>query len=420
MAFGNNRDTLLAGAAKIDITPQDLTGLTNLWRTPFKGVHDPIYVRVLVVENGINCAAIVAADLVEFGNTCEIRKRIEKETGIPTDHIIITASHNHNAPRVGAVTPGATAQKGGPATDNYTRMVYEHIIEAVWQAKATMQQAQVGVGSGKADVNANRDLFTADGWKLGVNPDRPSEKTVWVVKFEMQSGEPIAILMNYAAHSVVLGPQNTLITGDLAGATERYIEEYYDNKMVALWTMGSAADQNPKFMCWNENSPLSNGEVSQTDRVPGYPLMDTLGQILGEEVIRVSGRIGRMSSAVRIEADERVVACPARIPPHDSKNPGMEVQQVDSLNIRLGLIMINHIALTWVSGEVATNVYWHLRRESPFSNTIMITIANDRVGYIIDDAGYDTPTFASLASPIQRGYAEPAIVDGLVEMMSRY
>ncbi len=51
------------------------------------------------------------------------------------------------------------------------------------------------------------------------------------------------------------------------------------------------------------------------------------------------------------------------------------------------------------------------------SNSIMITIANDRVGYIVDDAGYDSPTFAATASPLQRGYAEPAIVNGLVDMM---
>jgi hypothetical protein len=410
----NNRGSLLAGAAKIVITPEDLSGLTNLWRTPFEGVHDQIYVRALVMNNGINSAAIVAADLVEFGDTAELRAQIEQETGISVNNIIITASHDHNAPRVGSVTPGATAQKGGPATEKYTMMVYERIIDVVRQAKAAIQPAQVGIGRGTADLNTNRDVFTAEGWRLGANPDRPSEKTVWVVKFETQSGEPIAILMNYAAHSVVLGPQNTLVTGDFAGATERYVEQRYDDKMVVLWTMGPAGDQNPKLMSFHENPHHFQG------RIPGYPLMDTLGQLLGEEVVRVAGQIGRMNSDVRIEADERVVYCPARIPPNGLKSPGMEVQQVDSLNVRLGLIMINHIALTWVSGEVVTDIYWHLRQESPFSNTIMITIANDRVGYIVDDAGYDTPTFASLASPLQRGYAESAIVNGLVEMMSQY
>jgi len=106
--------------------------------------------------------------------------------------------HDHNAPRVGTTTPGATAQKGGPATEKYTRIVYECIVDVVRRAKEALQPAQVGIGRGTADVNTNRDVFTAEGWRLGANPDGPSEKTVWVVKFETESGEPIAILMNYA------------------------------------------------------------------------------------------------------------------------------------------------------------------------------------------------------------------------------
>ena len=406
-----DRGPLLAGAARIDITPQDLTGLTNLWRRPFEGVHDRIYVRALVLDNGTTSAAIVAADLVEFGDTSQVRRRIEKEIGIPTAHILITASHDHNAPRVGTVTPGATAQVGGPVTEIYTQMVYDRIIDAVRQAKAALQPAQVGVGRGTANVNTNRDVFTTEGWKLGENPDGPSEKTVWVIKLESLAGEPLAILINYAVHAVVLGPENRLVTGDIAGAVESYVERAYQDKVVALWTIGAAGDQNPRYV---DHGP------DHRENEADYQVMDALGRILGEEVLQVAGRIRRMSSEVRIEADEKVVSCPARIPPRDAKRPGMEVQQVDSLNIRLGLIMIDHIALTWVSGEVVTRIYWHLRQESPFSNTIMITMANDRVGYIVDDAGYDTPTFESTASPFQPGHAEWAIVNSLVEMMSQY
>lgn len=404
-----NRGSLLAGAARIDITPQDLTGLTNLWRHPFEGVHDPIYVRALVVDNGINSAAIVAADLVEFGDTSELRKKIEKEIGTPTDHIIITASHDHNAPRVGTVTAGATAQKGGPATAIYTEQVYAKIVDALRQAKAGLQPARVGLGKGTAEVNTHRNVFTAEGWGMGSNPGGPSDRTVWVIKFESLAGEPLALLINYAVHSVCIGPENRLVTGDVAGAVERHVEQFYQDEVVALWTIGPAGDQNPKYL-----------DHDHRENEADYRLMDALGQILGEEVLQVAGRIGRMTSEVRIEAAERVVSCPARIPPRDAKRPGMEVQRVDSLNIRLGLIMMNHIALTWVSGEVVTNIYWHLRRESPFSNTILITMANDRVGYIVDDAGYDTPTFESTASPFQPGHAESAIVNGLVEMMSKY
>jgi len=405
------RDPLCAGAAKVDITPQELAGLTNLWKRPFEGVHDPIFLRALVVDNGANIAAIVAADLLEFGDTMAVRKRIAQEIGIPADHVIITACHDHNAPRAGKVTPGATAQVGGPATAAYTEKVYDQVIDVVRQAKAALQPVRVGIGTGAADVNTNRDEFTTQGWKLGTNPDGPSDKTVWVVKFETMTGEPIAILMNYAVHAVVLGPDNSLVTGDIAGAAERYVERYYKDKVVALWTIGAAGDQNPKYMSWDTT-------YDQRDREPGYPLMDALGQILGEEVVRVAGRIDRMTPVARIEAEERVISCPAKLQTRQSG--GMNIQQADSLSIHLGLVLINHIAITSVSGEVTTNIYRHLRRDSPFTNTIMITMANDRIGYIVDDAAYDTPTFEATRTPLLSGCAETAIVHGLIEMMSQY
>jgi neutral ceramidase len=125
-----------------------------------------------------------------------------------------------------------------------------------------------------------------------------------------------------------------------------------------------------------------------------------------------------MTPMARIAAEGRVISCPAASPKR--RLEGTQAPQVDSLNIYLGLVMINHIAITSVSGEVATNIYYHLRKDSPFTDTIMITMANDRIGYIVDDAGYDRPRFEVTGTPLQRGIAEKAIVHSLVDMMSQY
>lgn len=409
--MNTNRSPLHAGAAKVDVTPSQLAGLTNLWKRPFQDVHDPIFLRALVLADQSTTAAVVAADLLEFGDTADLRRRIQRETGIPAAQILITASHSHQTPRVGTVTAGAVAQKGGPATAAYTEFVYEKMVEAVRSAQAAMQPAQVGIGSGRADVNTNRAEFTTHGWKLGVNPEGPSDKTVWVIKLSDLSGKPLALLMNYAVHPVVLGPENSLVTGDLAGAAERYVEQYYDNSLVALWTLGAAGDQNPRYMAWDTT-------FTQQDREPGYPLMEALGQILGEEVVQVSERIEHLTSQVRIAAEERLFHCPARVP--ERRAVTMDAPPVDALPLRIGLLLINHIAITWVSGEVVTRIYAHLQKDSPFTNTIMVTLANDRIGYIVDDAAYDTPTFEATGTPLARGYAEDAIVHGLVEIMNRY
>ena len=106
--YAAETNSLRAGAAKVNITPKDLTGLVSVWAKPFTGVHDPIFARAVVIENGVNSAVIVSLDLVEFGDTMALRQRIQRELAIPAQHIIIAATHDHNAPRGGPLTPGTS------------------------------------------------------------------------------------------------------------------------------------------------------------------------------------------------------------------------------------------------------------------------------------------------------------------------
>src|SRR5579863_4833052 len=68
-SWGADTPKLRVGVAKVEITPKDLTGLVGIVTRPYGGVHDPLYARALVLDNGVTKAAIVALDLVEMGNT---------------------------------------------------------------------------------------------------------------------------------------------------------------------------------------------------------------------------------------------------------------------------------------------------------------------------------------------------------------
>jgi hypothetical protein len=404
---------LRAGAAKVDITPPNLAGLTNLWGTQFEGIHDRIYVRALVIESAKSTAAIVSADLVEFGDTTAVRQRIAQEAGIPADNVFISATHDYSAPRAGKVSPGGTARPGGVATDAYSAYVDDRILEAVLAAKTKLHPAKVGVGAGSADVNINREQLTAQGWRIGVNPDRVSDKTVWIIKFETLAGEPLAFFVNYAVRSVVMGPENKLLTGDLAGATSRFIEQRFDDKVVALFATGSVGDQNPKFITWDYTFTKKTLE-------PGFSLVDSQGQILAEEALRTAGNIRQEVSAIRLMAAQKIVTCPANKRPNPNRPAQVLVPPAAQVDIRLGLLMIDHIALANVSGEVVTPIYWRLKNESPFANTIMVSMVNDRIGYIADDAAYDTPYFELSGTPVAKNCAESGIVNGFIEMMNQY
>ena len=410
-ALAAEKGNLRAGAARIDITPPKdarlpMRGYSG--RTEgHAGVHDNLYVRVIVVDDGATRGAIIGCDLIGIGHDFweKMTQQITGRTGIPREHILLAGTHTHGGPSPSTNTDADTDDSSGRHA-SYVTELEQKIIEAVERAQANLQPARAGFATGQASVNMNRRARMADGgWWLGSNPNGPSDKTVAVVKFESLSGEPLAVFINYGVHGTVLGPNNDLITGDLPGATSRHVEEHYGGKVVALWTSGTAGDQDPLYRVGTD-----------------FEQMAILGRILGEEVIRVTENI-KTSTRSRIRGAQKVVTCPGRkLPPGPRRRRDQNYRFLDAdpVPIRLSVLMINHIALVGVSGEVLTMIGQRLKQESPFSQTIMMTHCNGSSGYLPDDAAYDQISYEIAVSRVKRGCAEDAIVNGLLDLMDRF
>jgi hypothetical protein len=100
------------------------------------------------------------------------------------------------------------------------------IIIATKDAIKSMVPVSIGAGKGECKMNINRRAPDGKGGiELGQNPYAPCDHEVGVISVNDKSGNPLAIIMNWPCHGVVLGPNNYLITGDWPGAASRYIEE---------------------------------------------------------------------------------------------------------------------------------------------------------------------------------------------------
>jgi neutral ceramidase len=402
VSLAGDRGGFRAGAARIDITPASDAALPMSGygsRTEgFKAIHDPLHVRTIVVDDGTYQAALVSCEVIGFSNSLwdEITRSIGDSTGIPRENIILAAVHTHAAPSVGTYT--------GPLTEKqvaYVETLKKAIVDSVLEARKNLQPAKVGFGTGQANVNMNRRARDGQGgWMLGDNPEGVSDKTVAVIKFESLSGKPIAIFTNYGVHGTVMGPGNMQISSDLPGATSRVVEEHYGANVVAPWTSGTAGDQDPIYR-------------TGTD----FRNVAALGQILGEEVIRISDSIKTYARG-RIRGMQTVVTCPGK-KTVQAPGPGKEYkfEDADPVSIRLSLLMITDIAITGVSGEVLTNIGLRLKKESPFTRTIMVTHCNGSSGYLPDDAAYEQVSYEIMTTRVKPGCAEDAIVDGLLKMM---
>src|SRR6266851_6605196 len=89
--------TLQVGAAKVDITPAadaalPMSGYAGR-QEGFKGIHDHIYARAIVLSDGARLAAIVSWELIGMPTAVweELSQRIAAETGIPRERLLLTA-----------------------------------------------------------------------------------------------------------------------------------------------------------------------------------------------------------------------------------------------------------------------------------------------------------------------------------------
>ena len=419
---------LQAGAAKVDITPSadaalPMSGYADR-KEGFKGIHDHIYTRAIVFGDGTRVAAVVAWELIGVPDAvwAELSQRIARETGVPAEYLLLCAVHDHSAP-----APFGMYGNDSPKSAAYTKQVEDATVEAIRKAKENLQPAKIGIGTGRAYVNINRREYSPDnGWWLGYNPEGPSDKTVTVIRFDTLSGKPIALLINYAVHAVVMGGENYQISGDLAGATSRYVESYYRGRpedaprgdagaaiqlrpeettenVVALWTSGTAGDQNPISLA----------------RGSDFTMVDALGKILGEEAVRAAGATHPTDQA-KLRGKQQVVTCPGRkVEPGPLPRKEYKWEDSDPVGIRLSLLMINDIALAGVSGEVMTMIHEHLKKRATSSRTVMVTHANGSSGYIPDDAAFEQISYEITTSRLKPGCAENAIVDGFFNLMQQ-
>lgn len=415
---------LRAGAAKVDITPAAGELPKN-----YEGVHDRIHSRAIVVENGTTGAVLITIDAggLSEDTWSNVSQRIEKELRIPATNVLITATHSHSVPRL------------GPDLD-------EKIFQSAKQAKESARPARIGFGTGQSFINVNRNIIDKKKgtWWEGPNYDGPSDKTVAVVTFETTDGQPIAVYYNYAMHAVILG-QLDKVSGDVPGAASKYIEDAFDNKIVAVWSTGAAGDQNPIFFQQTYDlreirikDYASRGEDISNAMPPGgqglnkqdptvMRLMNqqkqmalSMGQFLGEEVLHVMREIDRTSTDVPIYAAQKTVTCPGR-QRTDKGRAGVAGTYTDGpdVNLRLSLLMLDDIVLGGVNAEIFNLIGQRFKQESPMARTMVVTITNGRAnsGYIPNDAAFGYQTFEVLSSRLKQGCAETAIVNGLLDLM---
>jgi hypothetical protein len=244
--------TCRAAVARRDITPP--VGIYHrMWGAATHdratAVHRPLFATALVLEPqqapSTSQHVLVAIDhcLLRANDMAQLHSAVCAAAGLTPHALHIAFSHTHAA---GLMDRSRAALPGGELIGPYLDRVAEHIAEAAREAIAQLEPASIVYANGKCDLAAHRDLWDAasDQFVCGFNPEGPTDDTLQLARIDNESGNTLAVVVNYACHPTTLAWDNTLISPDYIGGLREIVEQTHGG--LCLFLQGASGDLGPR------------------------------------------------------------------------------------------------------------------------------------------------------------------------------
>lgn len=424
-----------AGVAETDITPPIGYRVAGYFYERIStGVHDPLKAKVVVLENGTNKAALVFCDLVEMTLPVSVpaRKEASVKTGIPISNILICATHSHTGPlfndlRRDVFHAAAIEKYGKDATEplDYPKWLAERLVDVIVEANANLHPAQLKVGFAKQEGLAfNRRYFMKNGkvqWNPGfLNPniDRPAGPTdpavpiVFIESVDAGKSKPIGAITIFAMHADTTG--GTEFSADYPFYLQEELRKTYGPDFISMFGAGT---------CGNINHLNVSVDASKQKKTP--ELGATLGKTVLAQVPKLE-QIEHPSLAVRSEkivvplqevTPEQVTQAQATLKKQEHGKLSVDAFKIADLGrrgktwplevqvFRLG----SDTAVVGLPSEIFVEFGLAIKKASPFKNTFVISICNDRPNYIPTVEAFAQGAYEVINSRVAPGTGEKLV-----------
>ncbi len=322
-------------------------------------------VRALVFEEGTNRVAIVSADFLGFpallGN--KVRAAVE---GIPAQNILIGATHTHSAPDCYGFPDG----KGGTSSERkYLEMVCRRMAEAINQAAAELQPAQLKIATGPAKGKIAFNYYA----------EHLYDPRCHVVQVLDASGRPIATLVNYAIHPEVLGSDVGICSPDLVGPL-------YDEIAAKGGGIGIFMNSAQGGMVTADNR-VENGHDART-----WEECRRIGALLANEALRIV-QSATVQSSPKVFCAARSLVLPVDSPGMRAllkQMPGFDPANADNLTTQLNVVNVGNAQILTIPGEALPNIGYYLKRKMHGQHNLLFGLTNDAFGYILTKEDFDS------------------------------
>ena len=448
-----------AGFARTDITPPLGVYMPGYYQARHaKEILDPLSVNCVAFNDGTKTALIMQFDTEALSDWVAdgMRDAIVKATGVDRDAILLHASHTHDGGHLAAkVKQGSSAVgvKLEPLTELYVKMATTRAADAAVEAIRDLKAAKLSYQRSFARrISFGRRYLMKSG-KVQTNPGTnnpdivgpagdPPDESVQVLRIDREGGKPICMI-NFQTHPDVVGGET--ITADWPGLTRTVFEAATLGKTHCIVINGTQGDLNH---CNVQPLPGElNGLKRDFDAVDrGYDHAWHMANVLAASALSVwlkcipleAGEVKYLTTSIRVPAhkakdsDEKNLAWANKVwkvheEGRDAELPWKEMELTTEV-ARAGRIrrMADHpdfhdlplygfaigksVAFGGFPGEPFNDIGKAVKKNSPFTLTILSCLTNGSRGYFPFSDAYVGGGYESATSPFG-----PTVADDLIK-----
>ncbi len=228
------------GIAKDIITPPFNMALAcaNNYFGDFKYIHDDVYVRCLVMDDGNNKTVMMSFDLLFHDRSLNfaIEKYAKEKYGIEPSAVIIGATHSH-------VAPASRGYDRVFANDEYEIFMEERAKVCLDRAMCSMFEGTIEHTSFEAFFNISRRGYRNGVFGNFADPKHKRDTEFALLVIRDLFGDVKSVVMSYACHPVFY-PSNISVSGEFPARVCQLVDsEFYG--CTSLYFQSAGGDVRP-------------------------------------------------------------------------------------------------------------------------------------------------------------------------------
>jgi neutral ceramidase len=379
-----------------DITPKVGMEMPGGFQPRYgKGIREPLIASACVVFDGERAVALVGVDTVAIDKrtVTQAREQIAARTKIPAAHVLVGSNHTHSG------GPSVT-MAGDPVDPAYDAILVRGITEAVTTAWNALHEAEIGVGTGRAEgIAFNRRFLMRDGREIThpgkpgtphhdqiVRPAGPVDPDVGVLAAKGPDGSILGVVVHFTCHSTVVGGDQ--FSPDYAGYLRKHLKARYGEALPVVFLLGACGD------ITQVNNLAPGSEFG-----PEYA--DTMGQTLAAEAIRTIGRM-TWDQAPTVAVATETVPCAIRPEPdpeaekppyglgsawdeefaRERQHVAEERKRTPVIPCEVQGIRVGPLGIATNGSEYFCEFGLRIKDCSPLKPTWVVSLANEYIGYV--------------------------------------